>query len=312
MAIPSQQEITRVKALGFLHNRGTDTFSARAVSKNGTMTAQQLKSLAECAEKYGNGRVAITSRLQVEMPGIHLEDVENVRQFALDAGLVIGGTGAKIRPLTACKGTTCVYGNADTQGICAQLYDRFFVGWGNVALPHKFKIAVGGCPNSCMKPSLNDFGIEAHRLPVYDLEKCRGCKKCFIAQKCPMRAIEVVEGKMRVEENLCTKCGVCIEKCPFGVTPPVTKPAFAIFVGGTWGKHTRMGTRLNRFYEREELETVLEKMLLWFKENAYIKERLGAAIDRVGVDAFEQAIASDDLLTRKEAILAAPVRERGV
>ena len=312
MAIPSQQEITRVKALGFLHNRGTDTFSARAVSKNGTMTAQQLKSLAECAEKYGNGRVAITSRLQVEMPGIHLEDVENVRQFALDAGLVIGGTGAKIRPLTACKGTTCVYGNADTQGICAQLYDRFFVGWGNVALPHKFKIAVGGCPNSCMKPSLNDFGIEAHRLPVYDLEKCRGCKKCFIAQKCPMRAIEVVEGKMRVEESLCTKCGVCIEKCPFGVTPPVTKPVFAIFVGGTWGKHTRMGTRLNRFYEREELETVLEKTLLWFKENAYIKERLGAAIDRVGVDAFEQAIASDDLLTRKEAILAAPVRERGV
>ncbi len=312
MAIPSQQEITRVKALGFLHNRGTDTFSARAVSKNGTMTAQQLKSLAECAEKYGNGRVAITSRLQVEMPGIHLEDVENVRQFALDAGLVIGGTGAKIRPLTACKGTTCVYGNADTQGICAQLYDRFFVGWGNVALPHKFKIAVGGCPNSCMKPSLNDFGIEAHRLPVYDLEKCRGCKKCFIAQKCPMRAIEVVEGKMRVEESLCTKCGVCIEKCPFGVTPPVTKPAFAIFVGGTWGKHTRMGTRLNRFYEREELETVLEKTLLWFKENAYVKERLGAAIDRVGVDAFEQAIASDDLLTRKEAILAAPVRERAV
>ena len=312
MAIPSQQEITRVKALGFLHNRGTDTFSARAVSKNGTMTAQQLKSLAECAEKYGDGHVAITSRLQVEMPGIHLEDVENVRRFALDAGLVIGGTGAKIRPLTACKGTTCVYGNADTQGICAQLYDRFFVGWGNVALPHKFKIAVGGCPNSCMKPSLNDFGIEAHRLPVYDLEKCRGCKKCFIAQKCPMRAIEVVEGKMRVEENLCTKCGVCIEKCPFGVTPPVTKPVFAIFVGGTWGKHTRMGTRLNRFYEREELETVLEKMLLWFKENAYVKERLGAAIDRVGVDAFEQAIASDDLLTRKEAILAAPVRERAV
>ena len=163
-----------------------------------------------------------------------------------------------------------------------------------------------------MKPSLNDFGIEAHRLPVYDLEKCRGCKKCFIAQKCPMRAIEVVEGKMRVEESLCTKCGVCIEKCPFGVTPPVTKPVFAIFVGGTWGKHTRMGTRLNRFYEREELETVLEKTLLWFKENAYVKERLGAAIDRVGVGAFEQAIASDDLLTRKETILAAPVRERAV
>ena len=42
MATPSEKDIARVKALGFLHNRGTDTFSARAVSKNGTMTAEQL------------------------------------------------------------------------------------------------------------------------------------------------------------------------------------------------------------------------------------------------------------------------------
>ncbi len=310
MALPSQQDIARVKALGFLYNRGTDTFSARAVSKNGTMTAEQLANLAECAARYGSGRVCFTSRLQVEMHGIHLENVENVRNHVAKVGLIIGGTGAKIRPLTACKGTTCVYGNADTQGICAELHDRFFVGWGDVTLPHKFKIAVGGCPNSCMKPSLNDFGVEAHRLPVYDMDKCRGCKKCFIGQKCPMHAISVQEGKMRVDESVCTKCGVCIEKCPFGVTQPVDKPVFAIFVGGTWGKHTRMGTRLSRFYQREEIETVLEKTLLWFRENAYQKERLGAAIDRVGVEAFEEAIAGDGLLARKQAILAAPIKAR--
>lgn len=310
MATPTPQEIARVKSLGFLHNRGTDTFSARAVNKNGTLTAQQLKSLAECAEKYGDGHVAITSRLQVEMPGIHLEDVEAVRQFAVDAGLVIGGTGAKVRPLTACKGTTCVYGNADTQAICAELYDKFYTGWGNVALPHKFKIAVGGCPNSCMKPSLNDFGIEAHRLPVYDLEKCRGCKKCLVAERCPMRAVKVVDGKAQVDKALCNDCGVCIEKCPFGVTPAVDESVFAVFVGGTWGKHTRMGTRLSRYYKREELDALVEKTILWFRENAFVKERLGAAIDRVGVEAFEAAIATDDLLLRKDAILAAPLKER--
>ena len=310
MAMPTEKDIARVKALGFLHNRGTDTFSARAVSKNGTMTAQQLANLAECAQKYGNGKVCFTSRLQVEMPGIHLEDVENVQKHVARVGLIIGGTGAKIRPLTACKGTTCVYGNADTQGICAELYDTFFTGWADVKLPHKFKIAVGGCPNSCMKPSLNDFGIEAHRLPVYDMDKCRGCKKCFIGAKCPMHAISVQDGKMRVDDSLCTKCGVCIEKCPFGVTEPVTKPVFAIYVGGTWGKHTRMGTRRNRFYERDELETMVEKVLLWFKDNAYQKERLGAAIDRVGVEAFQAAMDSDELLARKEEILAAPVKER--
>lgn len=312
MALPSEKDIARVKAMGFLYNRGSDTFSARAVCKNGTMTADQLANLAECAKKYGSGKVCFTSRLQVEMVGIHLEDVENVQRHVAQVGLVIGGTGAKVRPLTACKGTTCVFGNADTQQICAELHDKFFTGWADVTLPHKFKIAVGGCPNSCMKPSLNDLGIEAHRLPVYDMDKCRGCKKCFIGGKCPMHAISVQEGKMRVNEDSCTKCGVCIGKCPFGVALPVDKPVFVIYAGGTWGKHPRMGTRLNRFYERDELEAMVEKTMLWFRENAYKKERLGMAIDRVGVDAFQAAMDSDDLLRRKEEILAMPIKERAV
>lgn len=308
--MPNAKDIARVKALGFLHSRGTDTFSARAVSKNGTMTAEQFATLAECSKKYGNGHLCFTSRLTVEMPGVHLEDVENIRRDVQAAGLVIGGTGAKVRPLTACKGTTCVYGNADTQAICAELYDAFFVGYQDVALPHKFKIAVGGCPNSCMKPSLNDFGVEAHREPVYDLDKCRGCKKCVPAERCPMHAISVVDGKAQVDDTLCNACGVCIEKCPFGTTPPVTEPVFALYVGGTWGKHTRMGTRLPRYYKREEIEPMIEKTILWFRENAYLKERLGAAIDRLGVDAYLRAVEGDDLLARKTEILAAPLKER--
>ena len=43
---------------------------------------------------------------------------------------------------------------------------------------------------------------------------------------------------------------------------------------------------------------------------AYQKERLGAAMDRIGVDKMEAALFSDDLLNRKEEILAAPVKER--
>ena len=257
MSIPSQQDIARVKGLGFLYNRGLGTFSARAVNKNGTLTSAQLANIAECAEIYGNGKVAITSRLQVEIPGISLENVENVMAHVAKVGLVIGGTGAKVRPLTACKGTTCVFGNADTQAICAELFDIFYTGWHDVSLPHKFKMSVGGCPNSCMKPSLNDFGIEAHRLPVYDIDKCRGCAKCTLESKCPMNAISVTDGKMTVNESLCSKCGVCIGKCPFGVIHAVEKPVFAVFVRGRWGKQPRRGTRLNRFYEREELATLV-------------------------------------------------------
>ena len=51
--------------------------------------------------------------------------------------------------------------------------------------------------------------------------------------------------------------------------------------------------------------------LIWteFKENGYKGERLGAAIDRVGVAAFEKAVFDGDLLERKAEILAAPVLE---
>ena len=50
--------------------------------------------------------------------------------------------------------------------------------------------------------------------------------------------------------------------------------------------------------------------MLWYKENGYVKERLGAAIDRIGVEALEEAIKGNDLLDRKEEILSAPICER--
>lgn len=50
--------------------------------------------------------------------------------------------------------------------------------------------------------------------------------------------------------------------------------------------------------------------MLWFKENAYEKERLGKAIDRIGFDRFEAALFSDDLLARKAEILAQPIKTR--
>ena len=54
----------------------------------------------------------------------------------------------------------------------------------------------------------------------------------------------------------------------------------------------------------------MEKTMLWFKENAYAKERLGMAIDRIGEDKLEAALFDDDLLRRKEEILSREVLQR--
>lgn len=300
-------QIAAVKARGFLRNRGTELFSGRIVPAGSVFTAADLRTLSELAEKFGSGKVAFTSRLAAEIVGIPFEKIDEATAYAEERGLYFGGTGAKIRPITSCKGTTCVYGNYDTQALAKELHEKYYVSWTDVKLPHKFKIGIGGCPNSCMKPSLNDFGIEGRRVPNFETADCRGCKVCIIEKSCPSKAAHVEDGKLVIGEK-CLQCGVCTGKCPFKAVRHESETLYRIYVGGTWGKHTRMGSPLSRLVTREEIEPLLEKTMLWFKENAYQKERLGKAIDRIGFDRFEESIFSGDLLNRKEEILAQPVK----
>ena len=289
MAITTDQ-VTSVKAKGFLRNRGTDKFSGRVVGKGGVFTAEQLSAIAECARLYGDGTAIMTSRLCIELTGIPFENIEPASAFITEkTGLSFGGTGAKVRPITACKGTTCVFGNIDTRSLAAEIHDRYYVGMSDMKLPHKFKIGVGGCPNSCMKPSLNDFGIEGVRLVEYDMDKCRGCKVCQIAKACPMKTCQVVDGKLSVGEE-CSKCGVCVGKCPIGAVKPTAESAYRVYVGGTWGKHTRMGTRLDRLFSREEVLELIGRTMEWFAANGQPKERFSAVLDRIGVDEYLKAV----------------------
>jgi len=306
----TKEQIMSVKGRGFLLNRGTECFSGRIVTVAGLFTPDHLHSIAECAEKYGNGKVIFTARLAAEIVGIPFDNIPKAESFMAERGLHFGGTGAKVRPITACKGTTCVYGNIDTQELAKVIYDKFYIGMRDVKLPHKFKIGVGGCPNSCMKPSLNDVGIEGCKAFSFDADLCRGCKKCAVAESCPTKAISMVDGKAVIDMSKCTNCGVCVGKCPFGAVPKEAASVCRVFVGGTWGKIQRMGTLLSSTYTFDEIPTVIEKVMLWYKENGYVKERLGAAIDRLGADALEAAIATNDLIDRKDEILAKPLLER--
>lgn len=303
----TKEQIASVKGRGFLQNRGTDCFSGRLISIAGIFSSDDLHTIAECAEKYGNGKVVFTSRLSAEIVGIPFEKIKEAENFVSEHGLSFGGTGAKIRPITACKGTTCVYGNIDTQALAKVIHDKFYIGMRNVVLPHKFKIGIGGCPNSCMKPSLNDIGIEGCKSFSFNADLCRGCTKCTISECCPSKAVSIENGKALIDYKKCLNCGVCIGKCPFGAFPKNAESVCRIFVGGTWGKTQRTGTPLSNTYTYSEIPVIIEKVMLWYKENAYAKERLGATIDRLGINTLESAISTNDLLDRKKEILALPL-----
>ena len=142
------EEIKRVKGEGFLLNRGTECFNGRIITENGTLTARQMVKVGEAAEKFGSGTVALTTRMTVEVPGIPYEKIPDFQAFLAEEGMVTGGTGAKVRPIIVCKGTTCVFGLYDTQGLARDLHKLYYEGYHSVPLPHKFKIGVGGCPNN--------------------------------------------------------------------------------------------------------------------------------------------------------------------
>ena len=158
----------RVKGEGFLSNRDGVHFSGRILTENGVLTAQQVQNPSEAAQKFGDGTLAFTSRLTVELPGIAFEDIEPFKAHVAKAGLETGGTGAKVRPVVACKGHGVRVWPHRYAG-AGQAHPRsLYEGYRAVTLPHKFKIAVGGCPNNCVKPDLNDLGITGQRVPMYD------------------------------------------------------------------------------------------------------------------------------------------------
>lgn len=172
-------QIAEVKALGFLFDKRTrDRFNGRIITRNGKITARGTQS--HCR---GGGAFRLR-RGDHDHPSDHGDPGRTLQQHPAYAGfpggawLSTGGTGSKVRPVVACKGTTCQYGLIDTFQLSEEIHERFFVGYNNVKLPHKFKIAVGGCPNNCVKPDLNDLGIVGQRVPQVQLDQCKGCKVC--------------------------------------------------------------------------------------------------------------------------------------
>ncbi len=290
MAKLTAEDIKQVKGLGCLQDkRYEDVFNVRIITRNGRITTDEVRAIAQAADKFGSGKVAMTSRLTIEIQGVSYENIEPMRTFLGQYGLESGGTGAKVRPVVSCKGTTCQYGLIDTFSLSEKIHERFYVGYHGVALPHKFKIAVGGCPNNCVKPELNDLSIIGQRLPSVDLEKCKGCKKCQVELACPIKIAKVVDGKMFIDPAHCNHCGRCKDKCLFDAI--TYENGYKVSIGGRWGKKTATAQPLNKlFTSEEEVLDMVEKVICFFRDEGIAGERFADTIARLGFDYVEKKL----------------------
>ncbi len=285
------EDIARVKGLGCLRDkRFSDVFNVRVITRNGKITTKEQRAIADAADRFGSGEVAMTTRQTVEIQGVKYENIDPLIAFLADFGLTTGGTGPKVRPVVSCKGTTCVFGLVDTFALSLAIHERFYIGYHDVLLPHKFKIAVGGCPNNCVKPDLNDIGIIGQRIVTPDLSKCHVCKKCVVAEKCPMKAIAFRDGTLHKSEVICNDCGRCLSTCPFGAFENA-QVGYRIYLGGRWGKKGAKGQPLSYVFTSEEevLDTV-ERAILFFRDNGVKGERFADTIARIGFENVEREL----------------------
>lgn len=301
------EEIKRVKGLGCLQDkRYADVFNVRVITRNGRISSEEHHVIAEAAEKFGSGAVAMTTRLTLEIQGVKHANIQPLIDFLAEHGLSTGGTGSLVRPVVSCKGTTCQYGLADTYGLSEKIHEKFYIGYHGVTLPHKFKICVGGCPNNCAKPSLNDLGIVGQKIPMVNYAKCRGCKKCKVVENCPIKVAEVVDGKIHVDPNVCNNCGRCAGKCPFGAFEEY-QYGFKVFIGGRWGKKVAHGQPLTKIFTSEEaVMDVVEKAILLFRDEGISGERFADTVNRLGFDYVNEKLISGNI--DKAAILDKTVK----
>ena len=146
-----------LKKGGFMRQKQKNNFSLRLACVGGALTAENLKKIAEVAEKYGDGYVHLTSRQSVEIPFIKLDDIDEVKAALAEGDVEPGVCGPRVRTITACQGAAiCPSGCIDTYALAKELDDRYFA----KELPHKFKFGITGCQNNCLKSEENDVGIK--------------------------------------------------------------------------------------------------------------------------------------------------------
>ncbi|MCD8036013.1 MAG: hypothetical protein LUE88_01320 [Clostridiales bacterium] len=194
----SAEKLAELKGKGFLFMKDKENFNVRLLIPAGITEADKVIKMCEIANKYGSGVVMPTVRLSLEIPGIKYEDIENVMKECDEAGIIYGGTGAKVRPVVTCKGSMCKWGLIDTQKIGMEIHDNYFP----APAPHKFKINVTGCPNNCAKVQFNDLGI---------MGAPNGMVKIFIGGRAGRSIVPGIEVGRIKAENVLKAVDICLE-----------------------------------------------------------------------------------------------------
>ncbi|WP_417812597.1 nitrite reductase large subunit NirB [Thalassospira alkalitolerans] len=133
------------------------TYSVVPRMWGGITTPQELRAIADAAEKYMVPTVKVTGGQRIDLLGVKGEDLPNIWADLNAAGMVSGFAYSKgLRTVKTCVGTEhCRFGTQDSTGLGIKLEQTLHGSW----TPHKLKLAVSGCPRNCAEATCKDIGV---------------------------------------------------------------------------------------------------------------------------------------------------------
>jgi NAD(P)H-nitrite reductase large subunit len=143
-----------IKEKGAIVQRDRQTYAIVPHTPAGLISREQLRKIADVADKYQVPMIKVTSAQRLALIGLKETDIAAAWQ---DLDEPIGyTTGLCVRSIKICPGTDCCKrGLQDSIGVGLEM-DKQFHGR---PLPWKMKMAVSGCPNDCGETCIRDVGL---------------------------------------------------------------------------------------------------------------------------------------------------------
>jgi nitrite reductase (NADH) large subunit len=133
------------------------TFSVMPRMWGGITTPDELRAIADAADKYNVPTVKVTGGQRIDLLGVKGADLPGIWDDLNRAGMVSGHAYSKgLRTVKTCVGTDhCRFGTQDSTGLGIKLEKKLWGSW----TPHKVKLGVSGCPRNCAEATCKDVGV---------------------------------------------------------------------------------------------------------------------------------------------------------
>ncbi len=152
-----QSRFINERAHGNIQKDGT--YSVVPRMWGGVTTPTELRTIADVVDKFNIPTMKVTGGQRIDLFGVTKEDLPKVWKDLNAGGLVSGHAyGKSLRTVKTCAGSTwCRFGTQDSIAMGIKLEQMTWGSW----MPHKFKLAVSGCPRNCAEATIKDFGVVA-------------------------------------------------------------------------------------------------------------------------------------------------------